>query len=269
MGGFYRPPYSNAAYFELISESIDSAYNINIIDIFILDFNYNIAMINVNKITDLIQEYNLAQLISEHTHFTEHASSMIDLILVRSNAHVLTSGVIDNFIPDQIRYHCPTIVLLKFLRPAMKTYRGRIWNNKLADFDKFRELLSDYNRIAKVEETTDLDLNAQQITDALFFFFFFFFSAEHSIPNKVVTIRPSEQPWINCQLKKLIRKRKLFFKIFRGTDNPLYWERYKFFWNRVVTEIRNSKKNYFDKLDRLLSMKTTNSKLFWKTAKQV
>ena len=256
VGGFYRPPNSNAAYFELLSESIDRAYNTNIIDIFILgDFNYNLAMLNVNKMTDLIQEYNLTQLISEHAHFTELSSSMIDLILVRSNAHVLSSG--DTFIPDQVRYHCPTVVLLKFLRTAIKTYSRRIWNYKLADFDKFRELLSDYSLIAKLEETTVLDINAQQITDALFF------AAEQSIPNKVVTI----MPWINCQIKKLIRKRKRFFKIFRRTGNPLYWERYNFFRNRVVTEIRNSKKNYFDKLDILLSTNTTNSKLFWRTAK--
>ena len=53
VGGFYRPPNSNAAYFELISESIDRAYNTNITDIFILgDFNYNLAMVNVNKMTD-------------------------------------------------------------------------------------------------------------------------------------------------------------------------------------------------------------------------
>ena len=145
----------------------------------------------------------------------------------------------------------------------MKTYIKRIWNYKLADFDKFRELLSDYNLIAKVEVTTDLDLNAQQITDVMFF------AAEHSIPKKVVAIRPSETPWINCQIKKLIRKRKRFFKFFRRTDNPLYWERYTCFRNRIVTEIRNSKKKYFDKLDRLLFTNTTNSKLFWKTAKQV
>ena len=79
---------------------------------------------------------------------------MIDLIRVRSNAHVLTSSVIDTFIPDQVRYHCPTVVLLKCLRSAMKTYRRRIWNYKFADFDKFRELLSDYNLIAKVDIPT-------------------------------------------------------------------------------------------------------------------
>ena len=52
MGGFYRSPNSNEAYFEL-SESTDRAYNTNIIDIFIL--NYNLAMVDVNKMTDLIR----------------------------------------------------------------------------------------------------------------------------------------------------------------------------------------------------------------------
>ena len=39
-------------------------------------------------------------------------------------------------------------------------------------------------------------------TDALFF------AAEQSIPNKVVINRPTDLPWINGQIKKLIRKRK-------------------------------------------------------------
>ena len=38
VGGFYRPQNSNAAYFELISESIPRAYNTNIIDIFFRRF---------------------------------------------------------------------------------------------------------------------------------------------------------------------------------------------------------------------------------------
>ena len=44
VGGFYRPPNSNIAYFELIKESIDRAYNTSIIvDIYILrDFNINL-----------------------------------------------------------------------------------------------------------------------------------------------------------------------------------------------------------------------------------
>ena len=117
-------------------------------------------------------------------------------------------------------------------------------------------------------------LSDQQITDALlfcfcfcfffcccFFFLFCFFPAEHCIPNKGVTIRPSEALWINCQIQKFIRKRKRFFKIFK--ERMIHCT--KLFRNRVVTEIRNSKKNYFDKLDRLLSTNTTNSKFFGET----
>ena len=159
--------------------------------------------------TELIQEYSLTQLITEDTHYTENSSSLIYLILARSKTHVLTSGIIDTFIPNQIRYHCPTIVLLKFLRPVSKTYTRRIWNYKLTDFDKFRSSLTEYNLTAKVEETTDLDMNAQQITDSLIY------AAEKSIPNKVVTIRPSESPWITSKVNRLIRKRKRLHKRFK------------------------------------------------------
>ena len=87
-----------------------------------------------NKMSDLI---NLKQLIKEPTNFTEHSSSIIDLIWVRNNNNILTSAVIDPFIPDQTRYHCPIIVLLKFLRPKVIAFKRRIWNYKRADFENF------------------------------------------------------------------------------------------------------------------------------------
>ena len=114
IGGFYRHPNSNNNYNNLIEESIDKAFNTNIVDIFILgDFNYNLLHNNDNKMTEISQEFNLKQLISEATHFTEHSSSLIDLVMVRNSTNVLTSGVADCFIPDQVRYHRPIIVLLK------------------------------------------------------------------------------------------------------------------------------------------------------------
>ena len=184
IGGFYRPPNSNTGYFELINESIDRAYNTNIVDIIILgDFNFNMSVNNKNKMTELLQEFNLKQLITEPTHFTENSSSLIDLILVRNNSNILSSGVIDPFIPDQTRYHCPIIVLLKFLRPSTKTFKRRIWNYKMADFDKYRVVLSEYNLLGRLEQTNNIDENAQHITEALLL------AAESTIPNKTVTIR--------------------------------------------------------------------------------
>ncbi|MCG7864732.1 MAG: endonuclease/exonuclease/phosphatase family protein [Candidatus Thiodiazotropha taylori] len=91
IGGFYRPPNSNTGYFELINESIDRAYNTSILDVIILgDFNFNMSLNNKNKMTELLQDFDLKQLITEPTHFTENSSSLIDLIFVRNYSLVVS-----------------------------------------------------------------------------------------------------------------------------------------------------------------------------------
>ncbi|MCG7875096.1 MAG: reverse transcriptase family protein [Candidatus Thiodiazotropha endolucinida] len=94
-------------------------------------------------------------------------------------------------------------------------------------------------------------------------------AADKSIPNNVVTIKPNEHPWITCGIKKLIRKRKRTFRQFKRTENIYYWNKYKTIRNKVVNEIKKSKKYYFDKLDRTLSNKDTDPKIFWKTSKAI
>ena len=47
----------------------------------------------------------------------------------------LINGVSDSFLPEQTRYHCPVVVMLKFLRSSLKTVQRRIWNYNLADYD--------------------------------------------------------------------------------------------------------------------------------------
>ena len=264
VGGFYRPPNSNINYFNLINESADRAYNTNIQDIIILgDFNVNMLNDNNDKIKDLMQEFHMKQLINEPTNFTEHSATLLDLILVRNEANILTSGVIDTFIPDLVRYHCPVIILLKFLRPVNKNFKRKVWNYKLANFDRYREILTDFNLEEKVNLSTDINDNINCISEAIMS------AAEQTIPNKIVMIRPNEHPWITCQIRKLIRKRKRTYSKYKRTSNIFLWEKYKIIRNKIVLSIRKSKKEYFDMLDSILSSGTTNMKLFWKTSTQL
>ena len=94
---------------------------------------------------------------------------------------MLASGVIDNFLPDQIRYQCPIIVLLKFLRPSVKTYKWRVWYYPQADFTRYRELLSEYNFEEDIERKTDFEHNVKYITNVLIE------ESGKSISNKIVT----------------------------------------------------------------------------------
>ena len=123
---FLKPPNCTINYFDLMKETIDQACNTSISDIIIIgDFVFTMAQDVPNKMSELLLEYNLSQLISEPTHVTKHSSSILDLILVRNINNVLLSGVTDPFIPNQIRYHSPVIVLLKFTRPIIKSFKSR------------------------------------------------------------------------------------------------------------------------------------------------
>ena len=251
-------------HFNLIKESIDRACNTSIIDIIIItgDFNYDISKPQ-NKISELIHEFNLTQLVTEPTHYTETSTSTIDLILVRNNNNVLCSGVADSFIPEQVRYHCPTIVILKFLRAYIPSYKRRIWNFQLADYEKYKRLLNESNILEKIESERNIDKNVQDISDAIIK------AAEISIPNKIIIVRPTDPPWITCYIKRLIRKRKLAFMQHKKTNNIHYWNKYKTLRNKVNSELRKSKQSYHDNLDQLLSSGECNSKTFWKTSKQI
>ena len=95
VGGFYRPPNIGAEYFNLVVESIDRAHNTNITNLIILgDFNYNMMTNDNNKVRDTMLLYNLSQVIKDATHFTENSSSLIDLILLRNTANMLTSKLL-------------------------------------------------------------------------------------------------------------------------------------------------------------------------------
>ena len=152
---------------------------------------------------------------------------------------------------------------MKFLWPQNKTFKRRIWNYNLAGFDKYHHVLTNSNLEEKLNQTTDIAQNSKEVTENIIY------AADQAIPNKYVTIRPTEHPWITCHVKNLIRKRKRNFSKFKRTTNPLHLEHFKTLGNKIVSDIRRSKKDYFDKLDNLLSSETTDSKLFWKTSKRM
>ena len=84
------------------------------------DFNLNMQNVqSARKITSLCEQLSLVQFIGEPTHFTETSSSLIDLLLVNNNEHLILSGVVDPFLHQDIRYHCPVLEFLTFANPSV------------------------------------------------------------------------------------------------------------------------------------------------------
>ena len=127
-GVFYRPPNSEAVIFSAIEDSINLAVDSGVNDIIITgDFNLNMQNVqSARKITSLCEQLSLIQSIKEPTHFTETSSSLIDLLLVNNNEHLILSGVGDPFLHQDIRYHCPVFGVFNFRKPKCLSFKRRI-----------------------------------------------------------------------------------------------------------------------------------------------
>lgn len=266
VAGIYRPPNAGPNYWTLIQESIDRARNTNINDIVILgDLNNDLLIPQRCKhLKDVISNFNLKQLIEEPTHFTEYSSSLIDIIMVTNSNNVVASEVCDPFIPNMVRYHCPIAAILKFLKPQFKTFQRKIWKYDLGDYNKYRYLLRK-SGLNDVVSNTDgnmdsiVDIISSNILDA----------AAKSIPNKLVTIRPLDPPWMHNEIRKLIRQRKRLHRQAKVTNNASKWAKFRRLRNKITNKIRSAKHNYEMGIAERLKNNTTDVKTWWKLSKQI
>ncbi|MCG7878660.1 MAG: reverse transcriptase domain-containing protein [Candidatus Thiodiazotropha endolucinida] len=262
--GIYRPPNSPNAYWDLIDDTFDSMSNSGTRDIIIVgDFNND--MLNPlasTKMTNLISSYNFHQLVDEPTHYTENSSSVIDLVLVSKPENALYCDVISPFIPNLVRYHCPTVLYLKYRKPVSKTYKRHIWLYDRGDYNEYRHKLTQVNW-DQVFVSNNINECADKLTDSILK------AARATIPNKTVTIRPNEPEWINAQIKREIRKRKRLFKNAKRKNTTASWNKFKQKRNEVTLLTRNAKKQYKDKLINDLINSNTNSKRWHRLVKQI
>ena len=179
---------------------MDRAKNTNISDIIIVgDLNNDLLKPSKCKhLRELIANYELSQLIKEPTHFTE--ISLIDVIMTSNLNSIIASEICDPFIPNRIRYHCPVAVILSFPKYKSQNYKRQIWKYDAADYSKYRQILIESDLLGTVTNMhEDINTITQQINSIILS------AAEQSIPNKIVTIRPPDQPWMHNEIRKKVQ----------------------------------------------------------------
>ena len=84
------------------------------------------------------------------------------------------------------------------------------------------------------------------------------------IPNKIVTVDDSNPPWVNEQIKSLIRMKNQMFRLYvqngkKQNDYILLQNA-----NHQLSDLLNlSKKKYFERLTLKLSSPNTSAKAYW------
>ena len=260
-GLFYRPPNSSADVYSNIEESISLAVDTGTSDIIITgDFNFNVLNSQTKKKIDpLCTQFSLHQLLTDPSHFTEHSSSLIDLILVSNKEHLILHGVCDPFLDQQLRYHCPIYGFCKFSKPKAKAFTRHIWMYNNGNFGLLREKASSIDWHAL--ENDDISLYASNLNSTILSL------TKECIPNKSIRVRTSDPPWITTLLKRQIRKRKRLYRKAKQTNLERHWIKFRQLRNETNTMIHNSKQQFYDNIAEKLKSKSLSSKDWWSTLK--
>ena len=91
---------------------------------------------------------------------------------------------------------------------------------------------------------------------------------EH-IPNREVTVRPSDKPWFNQELKRLIRIRNRAWVRFKCTKSDHHLQLFKRCRNEVVSRNRHFRAVYYAQLQANLISENLSSKKWWQITKSL
>ena len=248
------------SYLNDIEDSIAPAVDTGISEIIITgDLNLNFLSSQTRrKIEALCTQFMLFQSITQPTHFTETSSSLIDVILVSNKDHLVISGVGDPFLHQELRYHCP-VFGLKFSKPKVRAFKRHIWSYDKGNYELLRNKARDTDWDSLRDE--NIDTYATNISNSILTI------ASECIPNKSITVIPSDPPWITSGLKRQIRKRRRAYRKAKATNQSHHWAKFKRLRNEVTTLIRNCKQQHTNKITQKLKSENLSSKDWWSTLK--
>ena len=115
-----------------------------------------------------------------------------------------------------------------------------IWIFDRAYFDLLRQKAAGFD--CACLQSDDINIYATNITEKILSL------SKECIPNKQVRIRPSEPVWMTSVIRNLIRKHKRAFRKAKLTDTSANWETFRKLRNKVISLIRESKKNRNEQL---------------------
>ena len=260
-GLFYRPLNSDLNYYSTMEDSIHLAVDTGINDI-IITGDFNINMYNpqsARKINDFCNQFSLTQVVNEPTHFTEHSSTLIDLMLVSNPNHVILNGVGDHFLGQDLRYHCPIFGIFKFCKPIRRSFTHHIWRYEQGNYDLLKEMASSTDW--KALHNLDINVYAKRLIDKILEI------SKDCIPNKIVTIRPSDPPWMTSSIKRYIRKRKRAYRRAKQTNFMNDWNTFRRLRNKTISMIRESKKALNESLSDKLKSDSLSPRQWWSLLK--
>jgi len=221
------------------------------------DFNNDLCNpVNNNneKFYNLLNIYNLRQLISEPTRVSHASSTLIDYVITFEDAPLAGAGAVPvHDIADHHLVFCDINTGPTIFRPVTKTYR----NFRYFDLDLFSEHLRNipWYIIFDLPNVND----KMEFLNANILFLFDLYA-----PFTTRTFTKPATPWMTDNLRTLIKERNKAFYKSQNTRLGDDWARYKELRNFTSSVKKQEQKAYLRHL-----FLNKDSKLLWKNLKQL
>jgi hypothetical protein len=179
--------------------SFKPCYQINQNIILTGDLNSDLFSSRNNKFIDTMNLFNLANVIEKPTRITEHSSTLLDPIIISDSVHYSYSDVLK--IPSDISDHDASIFFIEYPKFQTRSFQRKVWLYERTDYENFSSKLDTVDWNALLSDLEDVDEMCNTFTET------FLRVARECIPTKMVTVRNSDRPWFNSELRREIRKR--------------------------------------------------------------
>ena len=205
------------------------------------------------KFRQLLNKFNLKNVINKATRITDSSATLIDLIICSDISKISHQGVCDLGISDHHLIYAVINLKRKRQKPTLKT----VYDYKKVDLDSLK---SDFAAapwsICNVFD--DLD-DATWAWECLYKDIM-----KSHVHARRVKIRRGSLPWMNSSIRKELNKRyKLLLKAQQTPKGSQAWTDYKKARNHCTNLLRSAESNYWlSKFD-----ETTSAKDFWKTVR--
>ena len=259
LGTVYRPPNAPVSFWDKLQDSTDLAKISNIQNIILTgDLNSDFNTTAGSKLKQFCSINLLTPHITEPTRITATTATCLDQIISNIPAFVKEPRVLP---PICNCDHSVVASNILFRRKKDSSYNRFIWEYKKADFDLFRESLTqaDWDNCFTSE---NVDLCCDNWTKL------FIHVAKETIPGKSITVRPLDLPWFNSSLR--CTRRKVHRAYNKAKDHKYdvhFWNSYTTIRNQYQEQLKTAETNYNNKLGVSLKNATKKNKAWWRTVK--
>ncbi len=261
----YRHPSTDiSAFSDHLQEKLSMIENENKLTFIMGDFNINLMNYDnhaqTNDFINLMFSHHLQPSVLHPTRITDTTSTLIDNIFVNTAVDSnIQSGNILSLISD----HLPQFCIVNECTFDYKNSSYFAYDYSKFDANKF---LADY---AEIDTHFLTDQNIEMSGKFDKFLLDLNCIINKHCPQKKLSKRRLKlraKPWINSRIQRMIRVRDRLFRDFKKSNSSTYLKAYKLFRNRVVNELKESKKNYYHQY---FDENKSNMKLLWKGIKDI